>query len=37
MIIDVSLVLGGSLKSNLRKVSVYTISAPNFFLSIVPT
>lgn len=28
---DVSLVLGGSLKSNLRKVSVYTISASNFF------
>lgn len=27
---DVSLVLGGSLKSNLRKVSVYTVSASNF-------
>lgn len=34
---EVSLVLGGSLKSNLRKVSVYIVSAPNFFLSVVPT
>lgn len=34
---DVSLVLGGSFKSTyLRKVSVYTISASNFFLSVVP-